>query len=268
VAIHFLDDSAPHAFWDRTLPPRVEIEPGDTVVFKIREGTGQVTPESRSQQLARLDPELIHALNGPVAIRGAEPGDVLVIEIISLEHGGWGWNGVIPGFGLLPDEFAAPYIHHYVLDGENCIFSDRITIPYEPFCGTMGVALDEDDRFDTAPPRRNGGNIDIGQLGPGSQLRLPVLHPGALFSCGDCHAAQGDGEVNGTGIETPMTVTLRFDLERAGGASPAVRAAVPDRSATVEPRRHRRLLRHYRPWPGAVRQLSTGAALHARPHRR
>jgi acetamidase/formamidase len=79
----------------------------------------------------------------------------------------------------------------------------------------MGVALDEPGRLNTAPPRRNGGNIDIRQLTPGSQLRLPVLYPGALFSCGDCHAAQGDGEVNGTGIETPMTVTLRFDLDRA-----------------------------------------------------
>ena len=84
----------------------------------------------------------------------------------------------------------------------------------------MGVALDEDGRFDTAPPRRNGGNIDIRQLTPGAQLRLPVLHAGGLFSCGDCHAAQGDGEVNGTGIETPMTVTLRFDLELAADRAP------------------------------------------------
>jgi acetamidase/formamidase len=220
VTSHLLDDSAPHAFWDRTLRPRVEIEPGDTVVFKTREGTGQVTPESRSEQLARLDPTLIHALNGPVAIRGAEPGDVLVVDIVSLEHGGWGWNGVIPGFGLLADDFTEPYIHHYELDGDRCNFNDWITIPFEPFCGTMGVALDAEGRFDTAPPRRNGGNIDIRQLTPGSQLRLPVLHPGALFSCGDCHAAQGDGEVNGTGIETPMTVTLRFDLEPAGGRPP------------------------------------------------
>ena len=220
MAIHFLDDSQPHAFWDRTLPPRVEIEPGDTVVFKTREGTGQVTPESQSEHLGRLRPELIHALNGPVAIRGAEPGDVLVIDIVSLEHGGWGWNGVIPGFGLLADDFTEPYIHHYELIDDRCIFDEHIAIPYEPFCGTMGVALDEDGRFDTAPPRRNGGNIDIRQLTPGARLQLPVLHPGGLFSCGDCHAAQGDGEVNGTGIETPMTVTLRFDLKPAAGRAP------------------------------------------------
>ncbi len=220
MAIHELDDSQPHAFWDRTLPPRIEIDPGDTVVFRTLEGTGQVTPDSRSEHLARLRPELIHALNGPVSIRGAQPGDVLVIEIVSLEHNGWGWNGVIPGFGLLADDFHVPYIHHYELDGDRCVFNDRITIPYEPFCGVMGVALDEDGRFDTTPPRRNGGNIDIRQLTPGSQLRLPVLHPGALFSTGDCHAAQGDGEVNGTGIETPMTVTLRFDLQRAGECPP------------------------------------------------
>jgi acetamidase/formamidase len=216
VTAHFLDDAAPHAFWDRSLAPRIEIDAGDVVVFETLEGTGQVSHDSRSELLGRLRPELIHPLTGPVSVQGAEPGDILVVDVISLEHRGWGWNGVIPGFGLLGDEFEWPYLHHYELDGDVCVFDDKITIPYEPFCGTMGVALDQDGRFDTAPPRRNGGNVDIRQLTPGSRLRLPVLHEGALFSCGDCHAAQGDGEVNGTGIETPMTVTLQFDLEQGG----------------------------------------------------
>jgi acetamidase/formamidase len=199
----------------------VTIEPGDTVVFKTLEGTGQLAPTSTRQELARLRPELVHALTGPVAITGAMPGDVLIIDVISLDHDGWGWNGVIPGFGLLADDFSEFYIHHYELTDDVCIFNDRIAIPYEPFCGTMGVALDEPGRFNTPPPRRNGGNIDIRQLTPGAQLRLPVLYPGALFSCGDCHAAQGDGEVNGTGIESPMTVTLRFDLEHPATGSGA-----------------------------------------------
>jgi acetamidase/formamidase len=112
-------------------------------------------------------------------VRGANPGDTLVVDVVSLEHRGWGWNGVIPGFGLLGDEFERPYLHHYELDGDVCVFDENIRIPYEPFCGTMGVALDEDGRFDTAPPRRNGENIDIRQLTPGSRLRLPVLHEGA-----------------------------------------------------------------------------------------
>jgi len=213
MATHYLDDSAPHSVWDRDLPPRLTIEPGDEVIFKTLEGTGQIGPHSDSTALTRMRQELIHALTGPVAIEGAQPGDTLVVEVLLLEHHGWGWNGVLPGFGLLGEEFEEPYIHHYRLVGDLCYFNDEITIPYEPFCGTMGVALDEHGRFDTLPPRRNGGNIDIRHLNPGAIVRLPVLVPGALFSCGDCHAAQGDGEVNGTGIETPMTVHLRFGLE-------------------------------------------------------
>jgi acetamidase/formamidase len=214
MAVHHLDDRAPHAFWDRDLAPRLTIEPGDTVVFETLEGTGQVTPDSESAQLGRLRPELIHALTGPVEIAGAQPGDTLEVEVVSLEHRGWGWNGVIPGFGLLGDEFERPYLHHYRLEGDTCVFSDDIRIPYEPFCGTMGVAPAEAGRLDTAPPRRNGGNVDIRHLTPGTVVRFPVLTAGARFSCGDCHAAQGDGEVNGTGIETPMSVTLRFGLRR------------------------------------------------------
>jgi acetamidase/formamidase len=213
--VYRLDASQPHAFWDNAHPPRVRIAPGDTVVFETIEGTGQITPESGHDALADPEPGLIHPLTGPVYVEGAEPGDVLEVEIVSLEHKGWGWNGVIPGFGLLGDEFPAPYIHHYELAGEDCVFGPEIAIPFEPFCGVMGVAPAEPGRLDTWPPRANGGNVDIRHLTRGTSLRLPVLAEGALFSCGDCHAAQGDGEINGTGIESPMTVTLRFDLRKS-----------------------------------------------------
>jgi acetamidase/formamidase len=144
---------------------------------------------------------------------GAEPDDVLVVDIIDLKHKGWGWNAVLPFFGLLAEDFHAPYLHHYVL-GEDCEFRSDIHIPFEPFCGVMGVAPQEAGRIDTFPPRQNAGNLDIRHLTVGTTVFFPVLVPGALFSCGDCHAAQGDGEVNGTGIEAPMTVTLRFDLQK------------------------------------------------------
>jgi acetamidase/formamidase len=210
-----LDDARPHAYWDRTLAPRIVIHSGDSVIFETLEGTGQVTRATRSPALGSLRAELIHPLTGPVYVDGAKPGDTLIVDVISLEHKGWGWNGVIPGFGLLGDEFSVPYIHHYALTDDVCVFSEGIEIPFEPFCGIMGVALEEQGRFDTAPPRRNGGNIDIRHLTPGTRVFLPVLVEGALFSCGDCHAAQGDGEVNGTGIESPMRVTLRFHLREA-----------------------------------------------------
>jgi acetamidase/formamidase len=212
MTIHWLDSEHPHTFWDNTLPPRLMIESGETVVFETLEGTGQITLETASEALAALQAERIHPLTGPVAVEGAQPGDTLEVEVVDLEHAGWGWNGVIPGFGLLADDFAEPYIHHYDLVGDECIFNDRIRLPFEPFCGVMGVAPEEPGRVNTAPPRRNGGNVDIRDLGVGARVFLPVLVDGALFSCGDCHSAQGDGEINGTGIETPMTVTLRFHL--------------------------------------------------------
>ena len=159
-------------------------------------------------------------------MEGAEPGDALEIEIISLEHKGWGWNAVLVDFGLLPEDFKEPYLHHYRVTDTYCEFSPDIHIPYEPFCGTMGVAPREAGRFDTIPPRENGGNIDIRHLTPGTRVLFPVLVPGALFSCGDCHSAQGDGEVNGSGVETPMNVTLRFKLLK-GANIPELRFTTP-----------------------------------------
>ena len=208
-----LDDKQPHPFWDNTLAPRLTIQPGDTVTFETLEASAnQITPTSGHAAMATLSFDPIHPLTGPVAIAGAEPGDALEVEIISIEHKGWGWNAVIPGFGLLPNDFTTPYLHHYQLTATDCIFREDILIPYEPFCGVMGVAPRAAGRLTTIPPRENGGNLDIRHLTPGTKAYFPVFVPGANFSCGDCHAAQGDGEVNGTGIETAMFVTLRFNL--------------------------------------------------------
>lgn len=227
MATHHLDDTQPHAFWDNSHPPRVRIQSGDTVVFETLEASAnQFTPTSGSEAVASLSFDPIHPLTGPVYVEGAEPGDALEVEIISLQHKGWGWNAVIPGFGLLGDEFTTPYLHHYKMEGEVCYFSDKIQIPYEPHCGVMGVAPREPGRLNTIPPRENGGNIDIRHLNPGVRVFFPVLVPGALFSCGDCHSAMGDGEVNGSGIETPMTVTLKITL-RKGMTIPELRFITP-----------------------------------------
>src|SRR6266702_3677079 len=189
MATHHLDDTQPHPFWDNSLPPRVRIQPGDSVVFETLEASaGQIFPGCSSEAAGALD--------------------------FSLKHKGWGWNAVIPGFGLLGVDFAEPYVHHYKLGEITCEFRPDIQIPYEPFCGVMGVGPREAGRFTTIPPRENAGNIDIRHLFPGTKVFFPVLVPGALFSCGDCHSAQGDGEVNGTGIETMMSVTLTFNLQK------------------------------------------------------
>jgi acetamidase/formamidase len=234
MARHYLDDSQPHAFWDCSLRPRAHIKPGDTVVFETLEASAnQVTPESTHEVVAHLDFGVIHPLTGPVYVEGAEPGDGLEVEVVSLKHKGWGWNAVIPGFGLLADDFADPYLHHYKLGRNTCEFRKDIRIPYEPFCGVMGVGPREPGRLTTIPPRENGGNIDIRHLTPGARVVFPVLTPGALFSCGDCHSAQGDGEVNGTGIETPMTVTLRLRVIKGGGVPELRFVTAPGKKLTT-----------------------------------
>jgi acetamidase/formamidase len=214
---HYLDDSVIHAFWDNSFPPRISIDPGDTVVFECREALdNQVRPDSGDEALDNVDFSLVHPLTGPVYVKGAKPGDVLEVEILELKHKGWGWNGHLPGFGLLVDEFDYAYVQHWRLEGDSCFFmdGDQVDVPYEPFCGVMGVAPAEPGRINTIPPRFNGGNIDIRGLNTGATLYMPIWVEGALFSTADCHAAQGDGEVSGTGIETPMTVTLRFKLRK------------------------------------------------------
>jgi acetamidase/formamidase len=217
MAHHFLDDSVIHAFWDNQYPARLHINPGDTVTFECREAVdGQVRPDSDHEALASLDFGRIHPLTGPVYVKGAEAGDVLEVEILDFKHKGWGWNGHLPGFGLLADDFEYAYLQHWRLEGETCYFrdDDRVQVPFEPFCGVMGVAPEEPGRIDTIPPRFNGGNIDIRHLTAGSKVFLPIWVEGALFSTADCHSAQGDGEVTGTGIESPMTVTMRLNLRQ------------------------------------------------------
>jgi acetamidase/formamidase len=150
-----------------------------------------------------------------VFVKGAGPGDALQVDVVDLKHKGWGWSGHLQNFGLLADDFDYAYIHHWRLEGERCYFGlNDIELPYEPFCGTMGVAPKDPGRIDTIAPRKHGGNMDIRDLGPGSKVWFPVFVEGALFACGDCHSAQGDGELCGTGIESPMTVTLKFDVRK------------------------------------------------------
>src|SRR5215510_3936782 len=227
MATYHLDDTQPHAFWDNSYPARIRVKSGDTVVFETLEASAnQITPNSMDAAVANLSFATIHPLTGPVYVEDAEPGDGLEVEVVSIKNKGWGWNAVIPGFGLLGEDFPNPYLHHYKLGRTHCEFRKDILIPYEPFCGVMGVAPREDGRLTTIPPRENAGNIDIRHLTPGTRAVFPVLVPGALFSCGDCHSAQGDGEVNGTGIETLMSVTLTFNLMK-GANIPELRFTAP-----------------------------------------
>lgn len=175
---------------------------------------GQLSAGSSTQDVARLDFARVNPVTGPVYVDGAEPGDSLVVEILDLEGSGWGWSAVIPGFGLLAEDFPEPFLHISRYDEKTVEFTPEIRLPVRPFPGTIGVAPAEPGLHSVVPPREVGGNLDIRDLVAGAKLYLPVKVPGALFSVGDTHAAQGDGEVCGTAVETAMRIRLRFGLEK------------------------------------------------------
>lgn len=205
-----------HCVWDSSLPPVLTVAPGESVTFEIQDAScGQISPQSASDVFRSFDSTRVNPVTGPVRVDGAQPGDTLVVRLLDYAPSGWGWTGVIPGFGLLSQEFPDPELRHwnYAKDGsEPLMFGDIAAIPMAPFAGTLGVAPAEPGLHSIIPPRRVGGNMDIKDLVEGSLLFLPVEVEGALFSIGDTHAAQGDGEVCGTAIESPMNATVAFDL--------------------------------------------------------
>jgi len=216
---HTLDRSKIHYKWDNSLPPAIEIEPGDTVHCETEEVTdGQIKPGMPASALGSLDFGRLYPLAGPIYVKGAMPGDILEIEILRLQTLDWGWAGIIPGLGLLAEDFTEPYIRYFDLtNGETAPLREDIQIPIQPFCGTMGVALDEPGAHDVLPTTKGGGNIDTRHLNVGAKLYLPVFVPGALFSAGDCHAAQGDGEVCVSALEMCLTGTFTFQLHKGTG---------------------------------------------------
>ena len=214
---HTLDCETVHYEWNNALVPRLEIEPGDTVVFDTRDSAdGYYRPASSHADVLARGPFRGHPLTGPVRVNGARPDDVLVVEIVEVRpRASFGWTAIRPGRGLLPEaEFAKPFLQIWDLaDGTHARMGHGIAVPIEPFPGVMGTALDEPGRHSTMPPRKNGGNMDVKHLVAGTTLYLPVWVDGALFSVGDAHAAQGDGEVCVTAVEMVARVTLRFDLQ-------------------------------------------------------
>jgi acetamidase/formamidase len=156
----------------------------------------------------------VNPVSGPVFVKGAQPGDVLAVELVEFTPPAWGWTAIIPGFGLLADEFPDPWLRISEVDGQRVRFSDAIALPCRPFPGTIGVAPEEPGEHSIVPPSRFGGNMDTRHLQAGATLYLPVGVEGALFSLGDTHAAQGDGEVCGTAIEAAMDVVVRLSVRR------------------------------------------------------
>ena len=246
-----------HNRWHPDIPPVLEVEPGEEVVLQTRNAfDGQFTPSTKTDDLRSVNLNLVHPLTGPVYVRGAEPGDLLEVNILNIKPASWGFTTVIPGFGFLRDLFLEPFIVHWnISDGyAESPTLPGVRVPGAPFMGTIGVApsrklrqeillreeelrlrggmvlgpdpsgavpaseplASEDLR--TVPPRENGGNMDIKQLTAGTRLLLPVFTQGALFSAGDAHFAQGDSECCGTAIEMDCTFYASLQV-RKGEAS-------------------------------------------------
>ena len=213
---HYFPSDQVHFTWDAGNAPVLTIDSGDTVVVHTRDvSDNQIGPDSTVDVIAGLDWDRVYPLAGPIAVNGAQPGDTLAIEVLDLHTQGWGWTAILPGLGLLADDFPDAYLRIFDLTaGDVTYLREDIAIPIEPFLGTMGVCPAGASAQPVMPPGRFGGNMDTRQLTRGTTLYLPVQVDGALFSCGDAHGAQGDGEVCVTGLESPMYGALRFTLHK------------------------------------------------------
>jgi formamidase len=242
-----------HNRWHEAIPPVVEAALGEEVEIHTRDAfDGQITPATTAPDLLHCDLNLVHPLTGPVYVAGAQPGDLLEVEIRDMKPAAFAYTVQVPGFGFLRDAFPDPYIAKWAIkDGfaESADLPD-VRIPDGSFVGVIGVAPSKELRekvqrreaelaarggvalppeakgavpaaepiaseaLRTIPPRENGGNMDIKQLSRGARLLLPVFVDGALFSVGDAHFAQGDGEACGTAIEMSGSILVRFSLHK------------------------------------------------------
>jgi acetamidase/formamidase len=210
-----VDDGPGHRVWNNDHDPVLTVDPPAVIDFGCPDTNGGGVSEATTAADLEDADFPGHFLTGPVAVEDARPGDVLEIELLSIDHREYGYTIVPPGDsgnGLLPAAFPEPAIHHWDLEGDAGQFVAGIEVPLAPFPGILGVAPAADGDLSTTPPRRVGGNLDVKYLTEGATLYLPVEVAGALFSIGDGHAAQGDGEVCLTAIEAPLDVTARLDL--------------------------------------------------------
>jgi formamidase len=240
-----------HNRWHPDIRPIAEISPGEVVTIETLDAMdGQVQPHHTHSDIAKCDFNLVHPLTGPFYVKGAEPGDLLEVEVIDILPQKYGYTIQYPGFGFLRDQFSEPFVLHWEIkrDYAFCSSLPQVRIPAITHMGVMGVAPSHDlldsikereqkllerggnvrppDRAGAVPadpviasaairtisPHECGGNVDIKHLTKGAKLRIPVFVPGALFSTGDAHYCQGDGEACGTPIETGATLIARFNL--------------------------------------------------------
>ena len=240
-----------HNRWHPDIAPAVRVAAGSTVEMETIDGLDrQIKPGMTAPELLSVDMGRIHPLTGPVYVEGAKPGDLLAVKIEAIEPAARGFTFIMPGFGFLREHFPEPHIVHWEMSGGFAYSPDLpgVRIPGAPFMGVMGVAPSHellarinrreadllgrggavlvpaaasavpadpaiaDTAVRTIAPHETGGNVDIKQLTAGATLFLPVYQEGALFSVGDAHFAQGDGESCGTAVETSAKFVAKFDV--------------------------------------------------------
>jgi acetamidase/formamidase len=227
---HTIHKSSHHFGWDNAITPRLVVAQGESVAFEANDASaGQLGPKSTVANVTALDFSKINPVTGPVLVDGAEPGDAIKVTILGFQPSGHGWTANIPGFGLLADQFKEPALHLWKYDTtgkQPAAYGPGGRVPLKSMAGTIGLAPAAPGHHSIVPPRKVGGNMDIRDVSEGTELWLPVEVPGGLFSVGDMHAAQGDGEVCGTAIESPMSIALKFEVEK-GANLPAPRFRTP-----------------------------------------
>lgn len=239
-SIHRVGAESAAFVWDNAAAPVLEVDSGAVVELEAADASGgQLDAGSSGVDVGQLDFSRVNPITGPVYVDGAEPGDVLAVEILELRPRDWGWTAIIPGFGLLAEEFPEPWLNVSKVDADRGTvgFADGVVLPLSAFPGTIGVAPAEPGEHSVVPPRKWGGNMDIKHLRVGTTLFLPVGVKGALFSVGDTHAAMGDGEVCGTAVEAAMDIAVRLTVRKDVSARypqyqiPAGQLAATERSS-------------------------------------
>jgi amidase len=192
------------------LEPVLEVEPGATVTFETNDCfTGQITSED--DLVTEIDLARVNSATGPVAVKGAEPGDSLVAEILDVRPIEFGFACLIPGFGQLIDQIQAPVTRLFRVEDGWIQMNEHVRFPAKPMVGVVGVATDG-ETLGNGLAERHGGNLDDHLHGKGARVYFPVRQPGGMFAVGDMHAAMGDGEICFTGVEIAGEVDIRFDL--------------------------------------------------------
>ena len=199
------------------LDPVLEVEPGDTVTFETNDCfTGQI--RSEDDLVTEIDFDRVNSATGPVAVKGAEPGDSLVAEILDVRTAEVGFATLIPGFGQLIDKVQAPVTRLFEVRDGWIEMNERVRFPAKPMVGVVGVATDGES-LSNGLAGRHGGNLDNHLHGAGAKILFPVRQPGGMFAVGDMHASMGDGEICFTGVEIAGEVDVRFDLVKGKQAT-------------------------------------------------